>query len=96
MLTCLAGRARTRMCVLDWVDRHSEEPSAEPKPVIAIAGPLSFSLRHKRQPRFTFPEFVSTSGPKLGGLCYRSSRPPPTPSTLLQDLEWSVFSFTLS
>lgn len=95
MLTCLAGRAGTRMSVLDWVDRHSEEPSAEPKPVIAPAGPLSFSFRHKHQPCLTFPEFVSTSGPKLGGLCYRSSRPP-TPSTLLQDLEWSVFSFTLS
>lgn len=42
MLTCLAGRAG--MSVWDWVDMHSGEPSAEPKPVIASAGPLSLFL----------------------------------------------------
>lgn len=38
VLTCLAGRAG--ISVWDWVDIHSEEPSAQPKPVIASAGPL--------------------------------------------------------
>lgn len=37
VLTCLAGRAG--VSAWDWVDIHSEEASAEPKPVIASAGP---------------------------------------------------------
>lgn len=40
VLTCLAGRAG--VSAWDWVDIHSEEASAEPKPVIASAGPLFF------------------------------------------------------
>lgn len=68
VLTRLAGRAG--MCVWDWVDIHSEEPSAQPKPVIASAGPLCLFLfsTNPNPASFYSPKFVSTSGLKVRGL----------------------------
>lgn len=58
--TCLAGRAG--MSVWDWVDIHSEEASALPKPVIGSAGPLCLFLSCTNTNPASFFLFVSTSG----------------------------------